>query len=90
MKKRIPKIEKAVEALDLPRELVLGIPYLTVLGDREARLENYSGVAEYTETGISVCTSIGISEIRGEGLSIKAITGEDVTICGRVTGFDLK
>ena len=40
MKKRIPKIEKAVEALDLPRELVLGIPYLTVLGDREARLEN--------------------------------------------------
>ena len=88
-KRKIPKVEQAIEALDLPGELILGIPCISVVGDREATVENYNGIIEYDEKKVILSTSLGIFRIKGENLSIKSITDEDVTLSGRVLGFDI-
>ncbi len=88
-KRKIPKVERAIEALDLPSELLLDIPCITVRGDREATVENYNGVIEYDESAVVLSTSLGIFKIKGDNLSIKSITDEDVTLSGRVLGFDI-
>ena len=87
--RRISAAERAIEALQLPSELLLGIPCITVRGDREATVENYNGIIEYDEGCVVLSTSLGIFRIKGENLSIKSITDEDVTLSGRVLGFDI-
>lgn len=86
---KIPRVEKVVDALDLPRELVLGMPRFVVLGDREATVENYKGIIEYDESRVLLNTSMGLFSLTGEGLNIKTITDDDITIEGRILGFEI-
>lgn len=89
-KDKAPRGLKVVEALELPAELVLGIPTVTVLGDREATVQNYKGIVEYDNSKVILNTSLGIFSLRGENLDIKTVTDDDITLEGRVTGFDIK
>ncbi len=88
-KRKIPKAERAIEALDLPSELVLGTPCIAVRGDREATVENILGIVEFCENAVVLSTSLGIFRIRGENLTVKSLTDADAEICGRILGFDI-
>ena len=41
-----------VESLKLPRDTMLGDSIVTVTGNREAFIENYKGILEYTKESI--------------------------------------
>ncbi|MBO4897841.1 MAG: sporulation protein YqfC [Clostridia bacterium] len=88
-KRKIPAAERAIEAIDLPSELVLGTPCITVRGDRGATVENLSGIVEYDENLLVISTSLGIFRIKGEKLTIKSLTDVDIELCGRIKGFDI-
>ncbi len=77
--------EKLTDAAELPKEITLGLPKITVLAKEEALVENYKGIIEYDDTIVRLYTAIGIVTIRGDSLSITAITDEDVTVSGTVT-----
>lgn len=87
---KAPKALKVVEALELPPDVVLGIPCITVLGDREATVQNYKGIVEYDDKKVVLNTSLGIFSVMGEGLDIKTVTDDDITLQGKVTGFEIK
>jgi len=86
-----PKVnlkEKVTEILELPKEIVLDVPKITIIGATNLVLENYKGIIEYSEGCVRVNTSIGIVRITGRRLSIKEITSEDIMVDGDLEAFE--
>ena len=86
-KNEVPKVslkEKIAEMLELPKEIVLNMPKMTLLGSRNLIIENYKGIIEYEDNKIRINTGIGIIKINGTGLSIKEITSEDIMVDGNI------
>lgn len=70
------------EALELPREVILNLPLLSITGREELCIENYKGIVEYNDQIIRVNTSTGMIKIGGKNLFLKQITAENLVITG--------
>lgn len=68
--------EKITEMLELPKEIVLNMPKLVMLGNGDVIIENYKGIVEYGEGVIRVNTTSGIIKLTGTDIYIKEITAE--------------
>ncbi|MGE5528009.1 MAG: sporulation protein YqfC [Patescibacteria group bacterium] len=81
--------QRLVEMLELPPDIVLDLPKLTLIGDRQVSLENHRGVIEYAPDLVRVSSNRGEIRIRGVDLSIRSIVKEEILLHGRVIGVDL-
>lgn len=70
--------------LEIPKDLVLNLPKITVIGAREVYLENHRGIMEYREDLLRVNVARGYLEIRGANLEIKAILPDEMSIVGEI------
>ena len=80
--------EKVTEALELPKEIVLNLPKITMLGNGDLIVENYKGIIEYSEEKIRINTLSGTVRISGAGLIIKEITSEDMMVKGEIKSLE--
>lgn len=80
--------ERLTEIFELPKEIVLNFPKMTLMGNRNLIIENYKGIIEYERNKIRINTAIGILRITGEFLTIKEITSEDVMVEGEIRGLE--
>ncbi|MDP4181976.1 MAG: sporulation protein YqfC [Bacillota bacterium] len=90
-KEEPPKVklkERVTEVLDLPKEVVLDIPKLTMIGNTNLIIENYKGIIEYDLEKIRINTGIGIIRICGCALFIKEITSEDIMVNGKIVSLE--
>jgi sporulation protein YqfC len=90
-KQEEPKVnlkEKVTEILELPKEVVLNMPKLTMLGNGDLIIENYKGIIEYESGRIRINTSSGIILVTGSYLLIKEITSEDIMINGEICALE--
>ncbi len=76
--------ERFAEMLELPKELVMDRPKLTMVGNCDIMVENYKGVVEYASDRLRINTGSGIIRIIGTGLLIREITSEDIIISGTI------
>jgi len=76
--------EKFTELLELPKELVLDRPKLTMIGRNDMMIENYKTVLEYGSGRLRVKTGSGILRITGDSLMIREISSEDIIISGTI------
>lgn len=92
MRKRnkAPLREKVADAMELPKEIAISMPRITVLAQKEATVENYKGIIELDREKIRLYTSAGMVFLGGENLDISAITDEDITICGTIRKIELE
>ncbi len=74
--------ERLTEISELPKDVILGLPVVTMLGQKELHLENYSGLIEYTEVLIRVRIKHGQMKIRGKHLNVSCYTNDDMKITG--------
>jgi sporulation protein YqfC len=82
-------IKKKITAmLDLPKEIILNLPLVSVIGHEEFTIENYKGIVEYTEEKMRIGTASGILRIEGKRLCLKQITAENITIVGVISKFE--
>lgn len=85
MEKRREIINRALaDFLEIPRDLVLDIPKLTLIGRNELYLENHRGIIEYSLERMRINLSRGFLEIEGQELEIKALLPEEVNISGDI------
>ncbi|WDC83904.1 YabP/YqfC family sporulation protein [Caloramator sp. mosi_1] len=63
MKNRIKT--KISESLELPKEIILNIPFIKILGNDELEIENHKGIVEYSSNVVRLRSSIGIIKIEG-------------------------
>ena len=86
---RKPKLkERIAEVLELPKEIVLNIPKLTMIGNSGLIIENYKGVIQYEDNKVRINTGVGVIRISGEGLVIKEITSENILVDGVITNIE--
>jgi sporulation protein YqfC len=78
--------EKLVESLNLPGDLMLGVPVVTLTGHHEAIVINYKGILEYDDNMIRIQTKHDKITIEGNNLLIDYYTGEEMKIAGRISG----
>ncbi|OPZ90329.1 MAG: YabP family protein [Firmicutes bacterium ADurb.Bin419] len=90
-KTEVPKIslkEKMSELLELPKDIVLNVPKLTMIGNGDLLIENFKGIIEYDDDRIRVNTNSGIIKICGTRLGIKEITSEDLMVNGEISSLE--
>ncbi len=71
-------------ALELPQEVVMDIPNITLIGNTEISVENFAGLLEYGQSKIRLNTKIGFLSIEGENLEAKRMTAQVITIRGNI------
>lgn len=82
--------EKISNALELPKDLSMNYPKMTVMGKSELCVENFRGVVEFNEGLIRLNTTTHILKISGNGLYMKNITIDDVEICGDIKSISFE
>ena len=79
------KKELLVETLKLPKDICMGAMRVTMTGNREAWIENYRGILEYTGNLILLQGKTCQVCFEGTGLSIDYYTNEEMKISGCIT-----
>ena len=74
--------EIIVESLKLPKDSMLGASIVTVTGNKDAFVENYKGILEYSNELILLQGRNCKIELKGKRLNIAYYTNEDMKICG--------
>ncbi|WP_204217049.1 sporulation protein YqfC [Lachnoclostridium sp. An181] len=75
---------KVADMTNMPKDVVLGVPVLTMTGQEELYIENYRGILEYTETFIRVQTKIGNLQVVGQNLRIAYYMNDEMKINGLI------
>jgi sporulation protein YqfC len=70
--------------LDIPKDVMLDLPKLTVIGDMQIYIENHRGIIEYTSELVRLSTSLGQLSIKGEKLILRNISIEEIYIDGEI------
>jgi sporulation protein YqfC len=79
--------EKFNQILELPKELLLDLPRITLLGSEQVLVENYKGITEYEQNLIRLNNCINIY---GKKLNVEEITVDDILITGRITSIEFE
>lgn len=85
MNKKTYKIKETISnVLELPKDIVLDVAKITLIGSNNVTVENHKGIVEYNEDQIRINTGSGVLTINGLKLNIKSILQEEITITGEV------
>ena len=81
-------LDTVAELFDLPADVVVGLPQLEMVGSRQLYLEHHAGILAYSEEQIDVNTPEGILRVRGERLTLTAMTAEELRIGGAIAAVE--
>jgi len=73
------------DLLEIPKDLVLDIPKITLIGRSELYLENHRGIIEFSSQRLRINLSRGFLEILGNQLEIKALLPDEIKIEGDIS-----
>lgn len=82
-------MDSVAELFDLPADIVAGLPHLEMVGNRQLFLERHTGILGYSEEQIDVNTVSGVVRVRGQRLTLVAMTAEEVRIGGVISAVEL-
>lgn len=82
-------LEKTAELFDLPADALASLPRLEVVGDSELRIENHKGILAYGSEEIHVSGGSYIVKITGHDLELRAMTGLELLITGKIDQIQL-
>jgi len=77
------------ELFDLPADVVAGLPHLEMVGGRQLYLEHHTGILGYSQEQIDVNTPSGVVRVKGEQLTLLAMTAEELRIGGKICVVEL-
>lgn len=75
--------ENLADHLELPRDVILNVPKITITGDNEITIENHKGIILFEDKHVKVNSRVGLVSIYGSGFEILFIGGSTLTISGK-------
>ena len=82
--RRFGFLERTAEVFDLPADALAGLPKLELVGDGELRVENHKGILAYGREEIHISGGIYLIKISGQDLELRAMTGIELLITGKI------
>lgn len=76
--------ERLADLFEIPKNVLLDMPRIVLVGNVQLTVENHQGIVEYTQQRVRVATSRGEVAVEGRGLSIGRITKTEIAIDGRI------
>lgn len=80
---------KIADTLELPKDIVMDVPKITIIGNVQLNIENHLGIVEYTSRTIRINTCIGMFKINGEDMIIRSIASDEIVIEGIIENLDI-
>ena len=90
MKKKKNNFSKIDRLLEMPQEVYIDTPKITITGFNEIIIENFKGILEYEDYYIRINTSLGIININGFELKLENMTNDDIKVKGKVESIDIE
>ncbi len=89
MKSKRDKAELLADRLDIPAD-ALGLTKLSLCGRSRLLIENHCGIISYGDALIEISCGKTRLIVRGDKLLLKAMSGRDMLICGRIISLELE
>lgn len=74
----------AAGVLDLPKDITMEMPRITMIGQYQMYIENHRGVLRFSNQELRLLLTKGQLQIKGDNLVIRAILPEEVLVEGIV------
>ncbi|EOD01881.1 sporulation protein YqfC [Caldisalinibacter kiritimatiensis] len=85
MNKRMEEIKSSLsEILELPKDIMLDLPKITMVGNLQVYIENHKGIIEYSKERIRINTRRGVIRIVGKNMYIRTIVTEEIIVVGEI------
>jgi len=81
---------KLAARLDLPEESLSAAPRITISGSGRVRIEGHRGLLEFGEERIAAAGAGCTILVRGEKLRMRAMSGRDMVVTGRLWAVELE
>ena len=81
-------LNAVAELFDLPADVVAGLPHLELVGSRQLYLEHHTGILAYSDTQIDANTTARVLRVRGDRLTLRAVTAEGLRSGGRIAAVE--
>ncbi|WP_026485606.1 sporulation protein YqfC [Caldanaerobius polysaccharolyticus] len=89
MKEDVSKVKKAfADMLDYPRDVMLDLPKVTMIGNVELIIDNHKGIIEYKSDLIRLNSKCGVIKLVGDDLVIKEIQPEEMYVTGNIKSIE--
>jgi sporulation protein YqfC len=79
---------KVVGALELPSDVALDLPRLTIIGTLQVTIDNHRGLIEYSPEQVRVGMNTGQLIIRGAELKLSFVRDEDLLVTGKLKSVE--
>jgi len=79
---------RVADLFELPKDVVLDLPRLTMIGHLQITIENHRGVRDYEDGHIIIALQRGELRIGGRGLAIGTIYQEEILITGFIQSLE--
>ncbi len=88
-KKRLEEVKTTVsEMFELPKEIMLNLPKLSLIGNNQMLVENHKGIIEYTPQRIRLNSTIGVIRVQGKDMNLKNIAADDIMVTGSIKAIE--
>lgn len=77
-------LQKLARVLELPADIVMDIPRVTLLGNQQLLVENHRGIVEYSPAVIRINLNNGAMTVKGKELVLGNLQLEQILIEGKV------
>lgn len=84
MQRKNRSLQKLAGFLDIPQDIVLDLPRITMLGNKQLLVENHKGIIEYTPLLVRIKLNQGELIITGEELTLGNLQAEQILVEGTV------
>ena len=81
--------QAAMEKLDLPGEIAVGVPRVELVGNREFYMDRHKGVLSYSTELVEIGGGSVAVRLSGRDLQLLAMTDDELRITGRIEKVEL-
>lgn len=71
-------------ALELPKDIIVGLPKVTIVGYLQVTVENHRGIVEFSSQRVRVAAGEGVVEIRGQDLTLRCVLPDEIILDGHI------
>ncbi|HMM20203.1 MAG TPA: sporulation protein YqfC [Selenomonadales bacterium] len=83
-RRRKGNLQKLAGLLEIPQDIILDLPRITMLGNKQVLVENHKGIMEYTPDLVRIKLNQGELIVDGTGLTLGNLQAEQILVEGTV------